>query len=596
MPDNFQPLQGGGFLLRSSTPESIFIPEEWTEEQKMLAETVRDFCEQEIHSLGNERLADLSADKDMDIILEIFQKAADLGFCGVSIDPDHGGLGLDFVSGIIFGEMLAYGFSFATTIGAQTSIGSLPIVFYGTDEQKNKYLPGIATGEIKACYCLTEPSAGSDANSGKAKAVLNEAGTHYVLNGQKMWITNGGFADLFIVFAKIDDDEDLSAFIIEKSFGGVEIGKEEKKLGIKASSTTQVFFNDCPVPKENLLGERARGFHIALNILNTGRIKLAAGALGGARMGITNSAQYALERKQFGKSISEFGAIQHKLGQMTMLAFATQSALYRTGGYIDEKEKRLIEQGETPKQAQINAVREFAIECALLKVFGSEMADYAVDEALQIFGGMGYSTETGIELGYRDARIMRIYEGTNEINRLLSVAELTKRALKTKELDLKGAGKKLPGYIIRQSLPFHSSDGWAPEIRLIENMKRVFVFIAGTAGRKLGKKMEDEQEIVMNLADILMWVYMAESTMLRVQKLASMKQPVPDALAKLCIYETTRVVKSAGRDAIMSYAEGRERKKLLRYLRILTPRYNVNPKELRRELARLVLDKQAYPW
>jgi alkylation response protein AidB-like acyl-CoA dehydrogenase len=568
----------------------------------MIHEMVKDFCLKEIHGLGIEKVAMMDASKDMETILDIFQKASELGLCGVSIGEEYGGMGLDFTTGLIFSEVISLGFSFATTIGAQTSIGSLPIVYYGTDEQKRKYLPGIATGELKASYCLTEPGAGSDANSGKSSAVLNKEGTHYLLNGQKMWITNGGFADIFIVFAKIDEDKDLSAFIVEKGFGGIEIGKEEKKLGIKASSTVQVFFNNCPVPKENLLAERGDGFKIALNILNTGRIKLAAGSIGGVKFALEKSVEYATQRIQFGKPISDFGAIQHKIGEMATRAFANESAIYRVAKNIDDKYKELVESGSSENEAKINSIREYAIECAILKVQGSEAVAYATDEAIQVYGGMGYSMETGVEMGYRDARITRIYEGTNEINRMLSVGELMKRAFKTKEINLVKASKELPLEILRTTIPVTINGGpFTKEEEVVNNIKNLFVVISAMAGRKLKLKLVDEQEIIINLADILAEAYITESALLRVQKLAADKATDQEKLAakklmlQLYLYEAVARVKKAGFDAINSYATGTEKFLMRRVLDILTRPFDINPKELRRQVAQAAIKAGGYP-
>jgi len=592
-------LKGGSFLVEETAPQDIFIPEEFNEEQQMIAETVRDFCMQEIHSLGIEKVVALDASKDLPFIIELLEKAGEMGLCGLSIEEEYGGMDTDFNTGLLAGEAISIGFSFATTLGAQISIGSLPIVYYGTDQQKERYLPGIASGEIKSCYCLTEPSAGSDANSGKAKAVLNEAKTHYRLNGQKMWITNGGFADLFIVFAKIEDDEDLSAFIVEKAFGGITLGKEEKKLGIKASSTVQVFFNDCMVPVENLLSDRGAGFKIALNILNTGRAKLAAGAVGGCKFAISASTEYANERKQFKKSISEFGAIKYKIGEMTIRTFAVESALYRTGYNIDRKYDEFIAQGLSPSDAKLKAVREFAVEASILKVVGSEALDYAVDEAIQIHGGMGYSADTGIEMGYRDARITRIYEGTNEINRMLAVGELLKRAFRTKEVDLRKGIKSLPWYFIKQLNPFKSFSNFAEEERLIKHIKQIFILISSASGRRMGMKMVDEQEIIINLADILSEAYITESLLLRIQKLHekgedSKRLEVLTQLLQAYLYEALHRVRKSAEDAIYSYATGFERGFLLYLLGMLTPRYKINPKEARRAVANYVIDKGSY--
>ena len=590
-------LKGGNFLAQDTDPKDVFIWEDLNEEQLMIADMVQDFCEKEIIEPQKKRGKELSAETDRDEIVGLLEKAAELGLCGVAIGEEHGGINLDFNTGLVFSEKIAHGLSFATTIGAQTSIGSLPIVYYGNKEQKDKYLPGVASAQIKASYCLTEPTAGSDANSGKTKVTLNEAGTHYIMNGQKMWITNGGFADLFIVFAKIDDDKDLTAFIVEKEFGGVTIGAEEKKLGIKGSSTVQVFFNDTPIPVGNLLGEREGGFKMALNILNTGRIKLAAGTNGGSKFGITNAVEYASERKQFETQIIDFGAIQHKLGEMASRVFAVDAGVYRIGRNIDLKTDELKAGGMDASQAKLEAVREFAIECAILKVKGSENADYVVDEVLQIYGGMGYSQEAGVEVAYRDARITRIYEGTNEINRLLSLAELTKRAIKTKEIDLIGAGKQVPGRIFSRVLSAGPTTGMAAADRIVRAIKDVFLLISGDSGKKLGKKMVDEQEIVMNLADILADAFICESVVLKVKKLQSTssdkkKLEIQTKMMEVYLYEALERTRKNAMDALSSYPTN---KKLNAYLvRKLLGSYDVNPKALRRDIANYLKEQKGY--
>lgn len=594
-------LKGGSFVVTQEDYKKVFIPEEFSEEQNMIAEMVRDFCVQEIQSLGNERLATLDASKDLDVIKSTFAKASELGFCGVSIEEDLGGMGLDFNTGLIFSENIALGFSFATTIGAQTSIGSLPIAYYGTQEQKEKYLPGVASGELVAAYALTEPAAGSDANSGKTTAVLNDAGTHYLINGQKMWITNGGFADIFIVFAKVDDDKNLSAFIVEKAFGGIELGAEEKKLGIKASSTVQVFFTNCEVPVENMLAGRGDGLKIALNILNSGRIKLGAGSVGGIKYACTQSVEYANQRVQFNKPIASFGAIQQKIGQMATLGFAVESAVYRTGYNIDQKFEELKAAGESYNDAKINSLREYAIECAILKVIGSEGLAYATDEGIQVYGGMGYSMESGMEMGYRDARITRIYEGTNEINRMLSVGELMKRSFQTKEINLMDATKEVPMQMAAAINPFSAKGYLAKEAEIVENLKKLFLLVSAAAGRKLKTKLIDEQEIVMNLADILGQSYIAESALLRVRKLQAQGEDketlaLKKAAVQLYIYEALAIARKAAEDAIASYAKGAEKFVTQRLADTLTMAYDVNPKELRRQVAQAAIDKGAYPF
>ena len=594
-------VKGGSFIISQEDPKSVFIPEHFSEEQKMIADMVKDFCDKEIQSLGTLKLASLDASKDMDIVKDIFAKASELGLCGVSISEEYDGMGLDFNTSLVFSEAIALSFSFATTIGAQTSIGSLPIVYYGNEEQKKKYLPGIATGELVAAYALTEPSSGSDANSAKTRATLDKDGKHYLIDGQKMWITNGGFADVFIVFAKIEDDKNLSAFIVEKAFGGIEIGKEEKKLGIKGSSTVQLFFNNCKVPVENMLAGRGEGFKIALNILNSGRIKLGAGGVGGTKYACDKSIEYATQRYQFEQPISNFGAIQQKIGQMATLAFAIESAVYRTGYNIDQKFEELIANGSSENEAHINALREFAIECAILKVTGSEALAYAVDQGIQVYGGMGYSMEAGMEMGYRDARITRIYEGTNEINRMLSVAELLKRAYKSKEIDLMGATKGVPLQLVNAINPFNAKGYLAKETEIVENLKKLFLLVSAAAGRKLKMKLADEQEIVMNLADILAQAYVAESALLRVKRLKidgadDENLKVKKAAVQLYLYEALDIARKSAADAIASYAKGAEKFVTQRLADTLTLTYDVNPMELRRLVAKAAIEKGAYPF
>ncbi|MFN8267350.1 MAG: acyl-CoA dehydrogenase family protein [Chitinophagales bacterium] len=594
-------LIGGNFLFAETDPKEVFIPESFTEEQKMIWQTVYDFCMKEIHGLGIERVALMDAEKDKELVLELFKKAGDLGLFGVSIPEEYGGMGLDFNTGLLFTEALALGLSFATTVGAQVSIGSLPIVFYGTHEQKEKYLPKIASGEYACSYALTEPGAGSDANSGKTKVTLSPDGSHYLLNGQKMWITNGGFADIFIVFAKIEDDERLSAFIVEKDFGGIEIGKEEKKMGIKASSTVQLFFNNVPIPKENLLGERGKGFNMALNILNNGRIKICAGGVGGIKFGVTKSVEYANQRIQFNQPIAQFGAMKYKIGQMAMLAFVNESAVYRVGAEVDKKYKEFLANGASENDAKINSMREYAIECAILKVQGSEAVCWAADEAIQIHGGMGYSMETGVEMAYRDARITKIYEGTNEINRMLALAEFYKRAFQTKELKLNDAAKSIPLSIAQNFNPFNTGF-MADETEIVSNLKSVFMIITGAAGRKLKTKLVDEQEIVMNLADIMGVAFMAESAILRVKKLKLNKDTDKEQLkvkvkmTQLYVYEALEIARKAAENAIDSYASGVEKFTMKRVVNSLLKSYDINPKDTRRAIADAVIAANQYPF
>jgi alkylation response protein AidB-like acyl-CoA dehydrogenase len=585
-------IKGGDFLIHKTDPLSVFVPEEWNEEQLMLRDMIHDFLEKELHHLSEEP----KATKDLEFIVGLLEKSATLGLCGLSIPTEYGGTDLDFNTGLLFTEAMARGFSFATTIGAHVSIGSLPIVYYGNENQKKKYLPKIATAELKTAYALTEPSAGSDANSGKTKALIDDNKSQYIITGQKMWITNAGFADLFIVFAKIEEDKNLSAFIVERTFKGISFGEEEKKLGIKGSSTRQVFFTNCPVPKENLLGKREQGFKIALNILNSGRIKLASGAVGGSKFALNKAISYSIERKQFGKSIYEFTAMQHKMGEMARKIFASESAVYRIGKCIDNKEDELKQNNCPKNEVKLKALREFAIECALMKVYSSEVLDFCVDEALQIHGGMGYSTETGVEMGYRDARITRIYEGTNEINRMLAFGELIKRGFKTKELNLKFAGKKVPASLLKRFLKI---DKLTPQ-NVIENYKHLFLILSKYAADAFDLDLEHEQEIIMNLSDILGEIYVAESVYLRVKKLKSLERPQGELehkenLTRLQLYEANLKIVHASNTIVDSLPDTRN--KLLRfYVKLLTPQPILNPTKIRRSIAKHLIENKQYPW
>ena len=582
-------IKGGDFIIKKTESSSVFVPEEWNEEEKMLKQMIHDFLDKELHVLESEP----EASKDLPQIVEMLDKAAELGLCGIAIEEKYGGSDLSFNAGLLYMEAFAYGFSFATTIGTHVSIGSLPIVYYGNDQQKEKYLPKIATAEIKTAYALTEPSAGSDANSGKTKATIDTKNNCYLINGQKMWITNSGFAEVFIVFAKIEDDEKLSAFIIEKSFGGITLGEEEKKLGIKGSSTRQVYFENCPVPMENLLGKRNDGFKIALNILNSGRIKLSAATIGGSKFALSKAIQYSIEREQFGKSIGEFTAMQYKIGEMARKIFSAESAIYRTGRNIDLKEKELKENKIPENEIKLKGLREYAIECSLMKVYASEVLDYCVDESLQIHGGMGYSVETKVEMGYRDARITRIYEGTNEINRMLSFGELMKRGFHTKEIDIKSFTKKIPFQIFKSALGIQEKSS----SQYLENFKYLFFTLTKYATDAFGRALEHEQEIIMDLADILAEIYVLESTYLRVEKLKSkegkdasfkMKQNICD----LQFYEANSKIMQCATSIFDSLPK--RHFSLKRVIKSLEIKEKVNPMLLRREIAKYLIANKEY--
>ena len=582
-------IKGGDFIIKKTESSAVFVPEEWNEEEKMLKQMIHDFLDKELHVLESEP----EASKDLPQIVEMLDKAAELGLCGIAIEEKYGGSDLSFNAGLLYMEAFAYGFSFATTIGTHVSIGSLPIVYYGNDQQKEKYLPKIATAEIKTAYALTEPSAGSDANSGKTKATIDTKNNCYLINGQKMWITNSGFAEVFIVFAKIEDDEKLSAFIIEKSFGGITLGEEEKKLGIKGSSTRQVYFENCPVPMENLLGKRNDGFKIALNILNSGRIKLSAATIGGSKFALSKAIQYSIEREQFGKSIGEFTAMQYKIGEMARKIFSAESAIYRTGRNIDLKEKELKENKIPENEIKLKGLREYAIECSLMKVYASEVLDYCVDESLQIHGGMGYSVETKVEMGYRDARITRIYEGTNEINRMLSFGELMKRGFHTKEIDIKSFTKKIPFQIFKSALGIQEKSS----SQYLENFKYLFFTLTKYATDAFGRALEHEQEIIMDLADILAEIYVLESTYLRVEKLKSkegkdasfkMKQNICD----LQFYEANSKIMQCATSIFDSLPK--RNSSLKRVIKSLEIKEKVNPMLLRREIAKYLIANKEY--
>jgi len=582
-------IKGGDFITKKTESSAVFVPEEWNEEEKMLKQMIHDFLDKELHVLESEP----EASKDLPQIVEMLDKAAELGLCGIAIEEKYGGSDLSFNAGLLYMEAFAYGFSFATTIGTHVSIGSLPIVYYGNEQQKEKYLPRIATAEIKTAYALTEPSAGSDANSGKTKATIDSKNNCYLINGQKMWITNSGFAEIFIVFAKIEDDEKLSAFIIEKSFGGITLGEEEKKLGIKGSSTRQVYFENCPVPMENLLGKRNDGFKIALNILNSGRIKLSAATIGGSKFALSKAIQYSIEREQFGKSIGEFTAMQYKIGEMARKIFSAESAVYRTGRNIDLKEKELKENKIPENEIKLKGLREYAIECSLMKVYASEVLDYCVDESLQIHGGMGYSVETKVEMGYRDARITRIYEGTNEINRMLSFGELMKRGFHTKEIDLKSFTQKIPFQIFKSVLGVQEKSS----SQYLENFKYLFFTLTKYATDAYGRALEHEQEIIMDLADILAEIYVLESTYLRVEKLKTkeskdaafkMKQNICD----LQFYEANSKIIQRATSILDSLPKAHS--SLKRVIKSLAIKEKVNPMVLRREIAKYLIASKEY--
>ncbi len=589
--------QGGEYLIKNVHSSDIFIPEQFTEEQRMMAQACQDFIDTEI----TPNIEEIDSMKNPELVPTIFKKAGELGLLGITVPEQYGGMGMSFNTSMLIADIIGAAGSFSTTYGAHTGIGTLPILYYGDEAQKSKYLPKLATGEWAACYCLTEPDAGSDANSGKTKATLSADGKTYMRNGQKMWISNAGFADVFIVFAKIEDDKNLTAFIVEKTFGGITMNEEEKKMGIKGSSTRQVFFNDCPVPVENMLSDRQNGFKIAVNILNIGRVKLGAGVLGGVRTVITLATQYSTDRKQFGVSINTFGAVKAKLAEMATRTFVSESLCYRAGQDIEDQINSLIEGGMDETEAELKGVEAFAIECAIAKIHGSEVLDYVVDQGVQVYGGMGYSADAPMERAYRDARISRIYEGTNEINRMLMVGMLLKRAMKG-EINLfepaMAVSAELIGVPSFESID--TSELFAVEKDVLKKLKKVFLMVGGKAAMVLQDKIEDEQEIMMNLADVMIEIYAVESAILRAEKLVGMKGEAACqnqiAMSKIYLSEAVDKIAVAAKEAIGSFTKGDEQKVMLMGLKRYTKVDLVDTKTLRRQIADYMIEQGKYPF
>ena len=586
-------ITGGEFIIRDVSCDEIFTPEDWTEEHLMMKQTAKDF----INSRVVPNLEPIDNQQE-GLMSKLLEESGELGLLSSSIPESLGGLGMDFKSTMIITEGVGGGHSFAVSFSAHTGIATLPILYYGNEAQKQKYIPGLATGKLKGCYCLTEPSSGSDANSAKSKAILSEDGSHYVLNGQKMWITNAGFADIFIVFAKIDDDENLTAFIVEKEYEGITMNPEEKKMGIKGSSTRQVFFNDVKVPVENLLYERGKGFKIAVNILNIGRIKLGGVVIGACKEGIDYSIRYANEREQFGRPIAKYGAIRHKIGEMTIQTYAAETAVYRATQNIDDAIQALEANGVEHGQATLKGIASFAPECAMMKVVCSEIADYVVDEAVQIFGGMGYSAETQVERAYRDARINRIFEGTNEINRMLTVDMILKKAMKG-EMDLMGPAMEVASELT--GIPEFGpppTDIFDRHHLYIKNFKKSILMVAGSAAQKLMMTLAKEQEVLMNIADMMNWAYTAESLVLRVQKLHKAKGDDAAAvqldMMQTYVYSVADKINIAGKEALNGFAEGDELKMMMLGMKRFTKVDPFNCKEARRRVADACIAKNEY--
>ena len=589
--------RGGQFLVKETKCEDIFIPEDFSEEQKMMRDMVKEFVDKELWPNK-----DRFEKKDFAFTVECMRKAAELGLLSISVPEAYGGMGMGFVDTVLVCDYIsgATG-SFSSAFGAHTGIGTLPITLYGTEEQKQKYVPKLASGEWFGAYCLTEPGAGSDANSGKTKAVLSEDGTHYKITGQKMWITNAGFCSLFIVFARIEDDKNITGFIVENNpENGISTNEEEHKLGIRASSTRQVFFNETKVPVENMLSERGNGFKIAMNALNVGRIKLAAACLDSQRRIITGSAKYSNERVQFNVPIAKFGAIRYKLAEMATSCYAGESAVYRAAKSIEERISIRESEGTSHQEAELKGVEEFAIEFAILKVAVSEDIQNCSDEGIQIFGGMGFSEDTPMESAWRDARITRIYEGTNEINRMLSVGMLIKKAMKG-HVDLLGPASKIQEDLM--SIPSFDtpdySELFSEEKEMISKLKKVFLMVAGGAVQKYGPNLDNEQQLLIASADILIEIYMAESTILRTEKLAkkegedTIKEQI--AMAKLYLYKAVDIITQKGKESIISFAEGDEQRMMLMGLRRYTKYTNMpNIVEIRRTISAKIIAENKY--
>jgi hypothetical protein len=592
-------IRGGQFLVKETQCEDVFTPEDFNEEQKMMKDSVKEFIDREVWPKKAE-----FEKKNYALTEEVMRKAGDLGFLSVAVPEEYEGLGMGFVSTMLVCDYIsgATG-SLATAFGAHTGIGIMPIVLYGNEEQKKKYVPKLASGEWFGAYCLTEPGAGSDANSGKTKAVLSEDGTYYSISGQKMWISNAGFATIFNVFARIEDDKYITAFILEydkENPNGISFGEEEKKLGIHSSSTRQVFFNETKVPVENMLSERGDGFKIAMNALNIGRIKLAAACLEAQRRVIDGSVKYANERVQFDTPIAKFGAIKLKLAEMACNAYAGESAVYRAAKNIEDRISLRLESGNSHTEAELKGVEEYVIECSLLKVACSEDIQYCSDEGIQIFGGMGFSADSPMESAWRDARIPRIYEGTNEINRMLAVGMLLKKAMKG-HVDLLGPATKVGNELT--GIPSFDkpdySELFAEEKEILQNLKKIFLMVAGSAVQKFGAKLEEEQQLLLASADILIEIYMAESSLLRTEKNAKRfgedTQKEQIAMSKLYLYHAVDIINSKAKEGIISFAQGDEQRMMLMGLKRFTKYQNQpNVIELRNIIAEKLTSENKY--
>ena len=594
-------IKGSEFIVKELTPETIFTPEDFSEEQIMMKHSVKEFVDREIIAQRSR-----FENKDYEYTKEVMQKAGELGFLSVGVPEEYGGMGMSFTSTMLVCEYIsgANG-SFSTAFGAHTGIGTMPIVLYGTEDQKSKYVPKLASGEWFGSYCLTEPGAGSDANSGKTVAKLSDDKKNYLITGQKIWISNAGFANLFIVFARIGDDKNISAFIVPVDLSnGITLGEEEEKLGIRASSTRQVFFNETKVPVQNILGKRGEGFKIAINSLNVGRIKLAAATIEGQRHVTTLAVQYANQRVQFKSPISSFGAIQSKIANMTTNCFATESATYRAANDIENRINQLKSSGVSSQESELKGFEDFAVECSILKVAGSDNGQICADHGIQIFGGMGYSCDSPMEMAWRDSRIARIYEGTNEINKMLSIAMLLKKASKG-EIDLITKSTEILSQIKKNinayTLNAFSVNSLDQEKQLIENLKRLFLVLLNLSFQKYGTKLEYQQQVLINMADILIDIYFAESIYLRVLK--NLKELEDDeviaqkSLVKLYTYESSVRAFTSFKEVILNVTKSVDHQKMINIANNLLS-YTDNPDvvELRRTIAKYVIKNNKYPF
>lgn len=587
-----QVLKGGEWLVKESSPFDTFIPENFVEEQKMIRDMCNQFLDAEVYPILD-RIDNL----EQGLMKSLVTKAGEQGLLSVSFPEEYGGLGKDFVTSTIVNEYLGAGHSFSVAIAAHTGIGTLPILYFGTPEQKQKYIPKLITGEWAGAYGLTEPNSGSDALGAKTTAKLSDDGKYYLLNGQKCWITNGGFAQVYTVFAKVDGDK-FTGFIVDRGTEGFTQGPEEHKMGIKGSSTVQLYFQDAKVPVENVLGEIGKGHKIAFNILNIGRLKLCAAATGGARRALNDTVTYAKTREQFKQPISNFGAIKHKLAEMAIQIFVAESALYRTADWIDRKETELLAAGKPFNEALLGAAEEYAIECAILKVYGSEVLDFVVDEGVQIHGGNGFSAEYNISRAYRDSRINRIYEGTNEINRLLTLDMTLKRAMGNR-LDLMNPAMAVQKELM--SIPDFGAEDETPfaaERKLVANLKKAILLASGAAVQKLMMKIENEQEVLMNLADMAIETFNAESVLLRVMKMTDQQGAAATQLhvdiMRTYLYDAADKVNKSGKDAINSFAEGDEQRMILMGLKRFTKADPFNSKDARRRIADKMIAEGRY--